>query len=49
VLAGRGYAIYPSSHIVLMAKPLRSSAARGEDLRGVFRRAGVSIHRGDSF
>jgi GNAT superfamily N-acetyltransferase len=49
VLAGRGYAIYPSSHIVLMAKPLRSSASRGEDLRTVFRTARVSNHRGDSF
>jgi len=49
ILAARGYAIYPSSHVVLMAKPLRASASRGEDLRKVFRDPRFSSHRGDMF
>ena len=49
VLATRGYAVYPTSHFVLMAKRLRSKPSRGEDLRGVFRSSRFSSHRGDMF
>jgi GNAT superfamily N-acetyltransferase len=48
-LRARGYAIEPSSHTVLMAKPLRSRASRREDLRKVFHDPSFSSHRGDMF
>ncbi len=49
MLVARGYALYPTSHTVLMAKSLRSRIPRGEDLRRVFRAPEFSSHRGDMF
>ncbi|MGD0250899.1 MAG: GNAT family N-acetyltransferase, partial [Thermoplasmata archaeon] len=49
ILREHGFAVYPASHVVLMAKPLGSQSSRGEDLRRVFRDPGFSSHRGDMF
>jgi GNAT superfamily N-acetyltransferase len=48
-LRDRGYLLVPSSHSVLMAKPLGPMPAGGEDLRAVFTDPRFSSHRGDMF
>jgi GNAT superfamily N-acetyltransferase len=48
-LTSRGYRILPSSHAVLMAKPLHPRRSRGEDLRKVCGDPLYSSHRGDMF
>jgi GNAT superfamily N-acetyltransferase len=48
-LRARGYAIVPTSHSVLMAKPLGPPAGSGEDLRSICSDPAFSSHRGDMF
>jgi GNAT superfamily N-acetyltransferase len=45
----RGYAIYPSAHLTLMAKSLASDGRTPEDLEVVCRDRRFSCHRGDVF
>jgi GNAT superfamily N-acetyltransferase len=49
LLRESGYLILPSSHQVLMAKPLVPRRSYGEDVRTVFSDPRLSSHRGDMF
>jgi GNAT superfamily N-acetyltransferase len=49
LLRENGYLLLDTSHRVLMAKPLVSRTALGEDVRSVFTEAGLAMHRGDMF